>query len=273
MSKHSSFTKGYYSILQYVPDPERSEGVNVGIALICPESGFIGSRTSKDNNRIKRFFRDQELDPKRLSALKEAFEDRIRAEAIRILTLEDFQHFIDTRANQFRLTSPRPVKVQDPEFELANLFELLVADSQSETEHATRATTEIKKLFHAMIKQRGLSDRVEEKVSYDLPSLGKSQTYPFAFRNGQPNVVDAVSFEAADERMIEGHACRVVVEGLDLKRLPEPVRLNVIGSFRPEQQDREAHIRRLLEKNNISFCTADEIEKLVEEIAGIAHQP
>jgi hypothetical protein len=272
MSKHSRFTKGYYSILQYVPDPERAEGVNVGVALVCPEKGFLRATTSRDNNRIRRFFKNQEIDLKRLSALKKAFEERVRAEAGRIRTLEDFQHFIDTRANQLRLTPPRPVKVESPELELINLFESLVEDkSPTDADHTTLSKTEIKNHFRELIRQYGLSDKVREKVTYDLPVLGKSKVYPFGFRNGQPNVVNAVSFEAVNEQQTENLACRVVVEGQDLSRLPEPVRLNVIGSFRPEQQDRAAHIRHLLEENNIALCTADEIEKLVEEIAATAH--
>jgi hypothetical protein len=272
ISKHSSFAKGYYSILQYVPDPERAEGINVGVALVCPEKGFLRAKTSRDNSRIKRFFKNQEFDLKRLSALKEAFEERVRAEAERVRTLEDFQHFIDTRANQLRLTPPRPVKVESPELELINLFESLVENkTPTEADHATRRTTKIKNHFRELIRQHGLTDKVSERVTYDLPVLGKPQVYPFGFRNGQPNVVNAVSFEAADEQKTEDRACRVVVEGQDLSRLPEPVKLNVIGSFRPEQQDRAAHIRHLLEENNIALCTADEIEKLVEEIAATAH--
>lgn len=272
MSKHSGFAKGYYSILQYVPDPERAEGVNVGVLLICPEKRFVGAQASRNNNRIRRVFGSQEIDLRRLSALKEAFEERVEAEAERLKTLEDLQHFIDTRANQLRLTAPRPVKVESPELELVNLFESLVEDrSPTELDHVTRAVTEIKRQFRELIKQRGLSEKVEEKVSYDLPALGKTQVYPFGFTNGGPNVVNAVSFEAADEQATEDRACRMVVEGQDLNRLAEPVKLNVIGSFRPEQQDRAAHIRHLFEANNISLCTADEIEKLVEEIAATAH--
>lgn len=270
MSKQASFTKGYYSILQYVPDLERAEGVNVGVALICPERDFLKARTVKDNSRIKRFFKNAEIDLKRLTALKEAFEERIEAEAKRILTVEEFQHFIDTRANNLRLTSPRQVKLESPEVELQRLFESLVEDD-AQVDPATRSITEVKKQFRELIKRHNLSDKVKERVAYQLPLLGKCETYPFGYRNGQPNVVDTVSFEATDERAIEDRACRVVVEGQDLSRLNEPVKLNIIGSFRPDQQERAAHIRRLLEENRISLHTASDIEALVEEIAATAH--
>lgn len=34
-------TKGYYSIVQYCPDPSRLEAVNIGLALFCPEISFL----------------------------------------------------------------------------------------------------------------------------------------------------------------------------------------------------------------------------------------
>lgn len=275
MSDQANYVKGYYSILQCVPDPERAEGVNVGIVLLCPEKGFLKAVTSKDNQRVRRLFRSQDapdLDLKRLAMFKEAFVERVASEATSIHSLEEFQRFIDTRANQLRLTAPRFVKVDEPETELARLFELLVEEqSHPETQHTTRAATEIRRQFRALLDQRGITQKVKEKVSYDLPLLGETATYPYGYRNGQPNVIEAVSFETADERAVKDRACRLVVEGQDLGRLPEPVKLNVIGSFKPEQQERAEHIRRLLEENNVAIYTADKIESFVEEIALTAH--
>ena len=44
-------------------------------------------------------------------------------------TLEDLQHFVDTRANQIILTQPRPMTLhQPPQAELVRLFRDLVDD-------------------------------------------------------------------------------------------------------------------------------------------------
>ena len=129
MTENGNPAKGYYSILQYVHDSERSEGANIGIVLFCPERNFLRAQTATSNDRIRRFFGREEgpeLDMDRIDALKIAFEERVAAELERIRTPEEFRQFIDTRANQFLLTAQRPVKVADPETELTRLFETLV---------------------------------------------------------------------------------------------------------------------------------------------------
>jgi hypothetical protein len=123
--------KAYYSILQFVPDLERAEGANIGVVLFCPDKGFLKAQTATGNDRVCRFFGpEKDIDLDRLSAFKAAFEERVLAEAARIKTLEEFRHFVHTRANQLLLTKPRPIKVYDPEADLARLFDTLVGERQ-----------------------------------------------------------------------------------------------------------------------------------------------
>ena len=120
-------TKGYYSILQFVPDLERAEGANIGVVLFCPAIKFIKARTARGNDRVRRIFGNSDIqDLARLNILKQSFEERIELESDRILSAEDFRQFIDSRANQLLLTEPRPVKVFDAEAELENLYSMLV---------------------------------------------------------------------------------------------------------------------------------------------------
>jgi hypothetical protein len=129
MNQNSDFAKYYYSILQYVPDLERAEGVNVGVVLICPEEGFLKAKTADDNDRVLRFFGQRaDLDLQRLATLKRAFKERIKIEAGKIKTLEDFEQFVATRANHLRLTAPRPIKISEAETELDSLFASLVEE-------------------------------------------------------------------------------------------------------------------------------------------------
>ncbi len=46
-----STKRGYYSLIQFCPNPSRAEAVNLGVLLFCPEAGFIGARTSATNQR------------------------------------------------------------------------------------------------------------------------------------------------------------------------------------------------------------------------------
>lgn len=123
--------KGYYSILQYIPNLERAEGVNIGVILFCPESKNIRIKISPTNDRVRRFFGDG-VDLEHLDLFKVAFEERFQAASEKIVSLEDFRHFINTRGNQLQLTTPRFVKVFDFNEEITSLYNLLVCDIGSD---------------------------------------------------------------------------------------------------------------------------------------------
>lgn len=106
--------KGYYSILQYVPDLERVEGANIGIVLFCPTRNFLSASVDNGNSRVRRFFGpDVKLDLERLAILKATFAERVQAESERITTPDAFYHSINTRAQGpgFKLTCGRGSRV------------------------------------------------------------------------------------------------------------------------------------------------------------------
>jgi hypothetical protein len=273
MNKGTTATKGYYSILQYIPDPERAEGVNIGLMLFCPEKNFLKIQISERNGRVRRLFgrrRSSSANLSRLDAFKTAFEERIELEAGRIHTLEDFRAFVNTRANQLRLTDPRPVRVDDPEAELLNLFALLVEEDEPSHMPMQRATTAIKRQFNHLLTAHKLDELVQRDVHVELPLLGQ-QRYPFGFSNGRPNVIEPETFELPTQREIIDRTCRVVIEGQDLTKQEKPIKLNIIGSFKPGQEERVRQVRQMLEDSQIALYTVDEMEKLIKVIAETAH--
>lgn len=165
MNNGTTATKGYYSILQYVPDPERAEGVNIGLILFCPEKGFLKIQTTASNDRVRKLLGKQRASTanlSRLDAFKTAFAERVGLEAGRMQSREDFQAFVNTRANQLRLTDPRPVKVTDPEAELSKLFSLLVDDFGPVRMPTQRAKTAIKRRFDQLLTTHNLKPLVDE---------------------------------------------------------------------------------------------------------------
>src|SRR5436309_3227189 len=110
MNKLVKPTKGYYSILQFVPDPDRGEGANIGVMLFCPEIGFLRAATVESNDRVRRFFGpdlEDEMDLDRVNTLKAAFEEGVETVEGSLHNLEDFENFITARANQLLLTPAR----------------------------------------------------------------------------------------------------------------------------------------------------------------------
>lgn len=68
--------RGYYSLIQFCPDPSRLEAINVGVALFCPDSEFIGARTAAGNQRPAKLVGRDELNREALNSAKRAIERR-----------------------------------------------------------------------------------------------------------------------------------------------------------------------------------------------------
>ncbi len=116
------YKRGYYSLIQFCPDPSRLEAVNVGVVLLCPDADFIAARTSAGNQRAKKLVGSGELDKPALNLAKQAIEHRLEVDRASFKTHEDLRKFVDTRGNNLKLTTPRPIKVFDPSEDLDNLF-------------------------------------------------------------------------------------------------------------------------------------------------------
>ena len=125
---------GYFSLIQFCPDASRLEAANVGVVLLCPDLNFLEARTSRGNARVQRFFGSDSFNPASLNSAKRAMVARLKVEWKVAPTLKQFQHFVDTRANEIKLTAPRPVKVFDPAADLQRLFdELVLIPSKAES--------------------------------------------------------------------------------------------------------------------------------------------
>jgi len=201
-----------------------------------------------------------------LNALKAAFEERVAVETARVQTLEEFRQFIDSRANQMLLTAPRSIKVFDAQTELATLFEALVGGRRKRGERPSPTPAqELCEQLDRLIDGRGLSERVQRNVRIDSVLLDRTLVFPVAYRNGSLNVVQPASFEAAKDRNIQ-LACELAVEGADLSERPDPVKLKVLGSFRPDETESLHHVRALLTKYNVALHTGSDLESLIREI-------
>lgn len=267
MTENMSTARGYYSILRYIPDLERGEGANIGVVLFCPPLKFLKARTARGNDRVRRFFRSSELDLRRINAFKEAFEERVSIEAERIETLEDFRTFIGTRANQLRLSEPRPMKVLDPEETLSELFDELVG-GRLRGEGAVEA--QLRWQFEELLQQRGVAEKVQRGVRVRLPLMDREVNFPYMFRNGRPNLIKAEAFEAEVKRNID-RASVLAVEAVELRDAPEHYKLNVLASFKPGDNESSEHIRELLSKFEVSVHADQEVENLVRLIEETAH--
>lgn len=266
MSTSSVPSVGYYSIIQFVPDPEKSEGANIGVALLCGRERYFRARFAGSNQRIRRFFgSDMDIDLGRVNLLKVAFEERVAAAANEVHTREQFEAFIGSRANQLLLTPPRPIKISDPDADLSELFDQLIGGQPTTARRTQRTERELEERFVGLLKRRNIEDRVERDVEIDWPLAGRRLHFPFAFRNGALNVIQAVSFERSANANFR-RACELAIEGEDLRQLDEQPRLAVLGRFGEEPNGSAKQVRALLDSREVTLHLPHELDLLADEI-------
>lgn len=182
-------TTGYYSIIQYCPDPARREVANVGVVLFCPELGFLGTRMAEDTHRIKEVFPKLKSDDKRLTITLQGIAQRLRVDREYFKSVDDLTRFADTRANALRLTPPMPVRVEEPDAELARLFKRLVSDRERQTRNRIRRA-----LAETFKRKALIPSLIQENVKVMLPLFERTIEAPFGYQNSHFNVIQATKF-------------------------------------------------------------------------------
>jgi len=265
-------TRGYYSLIQYCPDPSRAESANVGVALFCPDINFLDASISTNNERIERFFdkvSNQKMDLKDVAAAKNAMVARLRVEADSFRSIDDFEAFVRTRANEIRLTPPRPLKVADPEEELKHLFERLVGGRRKRTksEKSKIMSPHVARL-DTFLRRPSLRDRIQFDTQVIVPTLGRMLEIPYAYKNGTISLIKPESFPP-EVRKAEDKAMKLAVEGNLIHREPHngTVRKLIVLSNREGPTDGPLlKVRDILQKFNTEFVPSEEIDAFATKV-------
>lgn len=259
-------TRGYYSLVQYCPDLSRLEAANVGVVLFRPEPHFIAARLSRGNDRVRRFFRGNQLDKAQIAALKASVRERLEVENDSFRSLEDLERFIAARANEIILTPPRPVKVFDPQEDLEKLYRRLVGGRSQADEQARP----MRRVLAEAFRQAKVHDRIVEQVKVRVPDFRRELTVPFGFQNGRFNLIEPCRFVGMSPDAVVTRACRYAVEGESLLDNPDPQRGNlqlvIYGEFADTQQEEQDIAAGILRKNSVKLYTPDDLDQLLNEI-------
>lgn len=259
-------TKGYYSLVQYCPDLSRLEAANVGVVLFAPERRFVAARMSRGNDRIRRFFHSATLDFAHVAALKASIQERLKEEAANFSALSDLEHFIATRANEIRLTAPRPVKVFVPEEDLDKLYLRLVGGRSQSRRHVRQMSRDLEKIF----QRDQIMNRIVRDVRVRVPAFRRELSVPFGFQNGRFNLIQPHRFTDLRTDTVVTQACRFAVEGESLYESPPRERgklqLVIVGEFDATQAEERAITTEILCKNKVKLHTIDDLAKLTNEI-------
>lgn len=267
-------TRGYYGVVQFCPDPSRSEGANIGVVLLCPDHEYLGILLSSGNTRIAKFFGRDSFDAAqvqtekralaaRIDGLKEAMGDDAAREA--------YEKLVATRANRLRITSTRTVKVIDPEEELESLFQDLVQPSVQRKQRDTDPFSPLRDALDGL-RARNL---VQRNVHVTDPRTDTRLTFPYAYVNGSKNLIKPISFPNAKGR-VEALTSVWALRGKSLREHRDPAgvahSLIVVSAFEPGT---EYQVRRAAAETFRDFAirqvTQDGIPDFVDEVAQSAH--
>ena len=120
--------RGFYSVIQYVPNRFRAESVNIGLVLMRAEPHALRVRVTDKFDRARRLFRLNEGELKNLQVSALSFKNRIESNPHEFETAEDMAAFAAARANDLRLTHPRLAVLQDIDADFEQLFSQLVGE-------------------------------------------------------------------------------------------------------------------------------------------------
>lgn len=124
-----------YAIARFLPYAETGEFVNVGIALMCPESAFFDFLLAGTSRRVTGFF--PQLDPSIYGAGLEYFReelaslrDSLQRKELRVAgggfereyALGVFRELVKARESIFRFSPARTVLAEDPAACLKSLY-------------------------------------------------------------------------------------------------------------------------------------------------------
>jgi len=254
--------QGYYAIVQFSPEPQRLEFVNVGVVLLSSETGSVHMRMSRSPRRVERLFGRQ---PKSyFEAIGKSFEARIHTEAGKGWNLEAFQKFAASRANEIRLSKIQVVYIRDPKNSIDELYRELVGNDQV----PPRRLPKIRALLQQRFVQLGIGGLVEQPEPVKLPE-GVIVDAPFGYQNGAYNMIDPVRLGPSPGEAIK-EAGKRAIEGKWLfhysRQQGNQKRLVVVGDFAQQGPDFFRSIDEIMRANDVKLYRMDFLEPLAEDI-------
>lgn len=265
-------TTGYYSLIQYCPDRMRLEAANIGVLLFCPEREYLNARLAPNNRRIDRFFGPEAGDNKQIKAMKEILQHRLKAESQVIRDLEGLQRFAELLANEIIVTEPRSVLVEEPDVELAQLYEQLVGRFIRTEPGPERFLLEKVRRCLDTPRTRAVLKR---DIVVKVPVFDSELKIPLAYQNGRLNLIEAHEFNQTREQDIIRDVLTKAAQGNLIYKHPDREtgdrQLVVVAAFGRAAEPHRQRVATVLREHHVHFVPDSELGELERQIAETAH--
>jgi len=265
---------GYYSLIQYCPDPSRAEVVNIGVLLFCPSLNFIDAQINPGNKRIATVFGKNTFDADRIQETKSSIRRRLHIGRNAFKELKDLELYITSLANEIRITGPRSIKVFEPETELGNLFRELVGGRAKPPKEPHEAFRKL----HSRMNQSNLRNRVKMDYKVEVHIANRlsvrSLTVDYAYNNGSLNLVKTELFSVGTSGIdkafkLAGEASLIQKFGGNGNAHKFIVVADISSS--PNLVEFRDKIGGVFSGHNIRSVWESEIDQFVDEIVRDAH--
>lgn len=262
--------RGYYSLIQFCPDPRRLEAANVGLVLYAPELSFCEVKINHDLSHVKKIFGAQTVDKPLIEMAQRSLRRRLLKASQDWRGIDDLLHFSKREGNDLLLTLPQTVLAPDFNDELETLYTQLVAKAPESTRQARTKKPSLKALHE--LRLEGVP--IEENVEVEIPGLGVRR-FDYAFQNGVYNLVESGAFsrrvedaqKKAQEYAVSGNLLFRVTRETDT-----PKQLIVVANFSETlSSEAQKSIEYVLEQHHTRLVLGDRLPEFVDEVRQTAH--
>ncbi len=257
--------QGLYTLVKYLPYPERGESINVGIVLL-----------SKDKHEIRTRFLDRFPSSRTLSYLvpdegviksvthnlQKSLEESDPSTSLDLLS--ELSHDLK---NSIQLTDFRPCSFEESEDFLNTMYEHFVKPPLEEVQpmrHVKRKIVLVSAVNRAL-KQVGLEKRVKKHEEVN-GSFGRHKI-DFVYDNSRTNFIHALTMDLSEENEFVDRT--VLWEG----KLKDILKVHSKGNFAlvldldgQKYHDRKIKVQAKLKSAGAKLYEEEEIPELVEQI-------
>jgi hypothetical protein len=119
--------QGFYSLVQFCPDRERAEGVNVGVIVFSAAGCLVRAKFSETNADVARRLWPLSINGRVLADAKISLQRRLERTPLK--DLNELETFLAREAGVLSFVPFRSMQVSNPEADVVNLYERLVKPS------------------------------------------------------------------------------------------------------------------------------------------------
>jgi Protein of unknown function (DUF3037) len=257
--------KGFFSLIQFCPDLERGESVNVGLVMVVPGSAFFDMRLCEDNQAPKQRFGSQAFDDARLTHAKLAIRQRLLAAQAELTSPEALLGFASREANSMILTAPRVLFTEDPKADLADMFQRLVHVDGHKRQRTAKPNLD--EIFASKL----IGVPLQKDVTLEVPGIGEV-IVPYAYQNGVLNLITSEGFAGSAEARIR-KVNELAVRGRLIHNVKSKEhKLAVVAAFADDTTEEERqNAAFIFESHDSRLVRKEGADAFVDEVRRTAH--